>query len=267
MTTATTIEEALTLRPEEGAWVGNVAEGFDVFGIPHGGYLAALAAQALLQATKAPDIFSLTIHYVRKAEFGPIRFEVSPGGKSRRFGSWRATARQGEAVIMEVSGLVGDRSSIQGPTRASAPAWASDKASFLGSSSEGAASSFPQPAVAIKFGVDIHEDDLGFAKGKTGGEARVRYRMHGDAGVLAAIVGCDGGPPAIWNAEGMTGWVPTVELTIHVRGRPEPGPLYAEAISEQLADGFMEEDALVWDASGRLIVQSRQLARFSEMKG
>lgn len=74
---------------------------------------------------------------------------------------------------------------------------------------------------------------------------------------------CDITPPAVWNVLGRKGWVPTVELTAHVRARPASGPLSIEVGTHHVQDGFLEEDALVRDARGRLVVQSRQLARWT----
>lgn len=60
---------------------------------------------------------------------------------------------------------------------------------------------------------------------------------------------------------GLSGWVPTVELTAHIRRRPAPGPLRVAITTRNLAGGFLEEDAEVWDFEDRLVAQSRQLAR------
>jgi hypothetical protein len=48
-----------------------------------------------------------------------------------------------------------------------------------------------------------------------------------------------------------------------VRARTGVGPLSVRATSRHVTDGFLEEDALVHDAEGRLMVQSRQLARWT----
>ena len=44
-----------------------VHPGYDVFTIPHGGYLAALAGSAVLAATEQPDLFTITTHYLRNS--------------------------------------------------------------------------------------------------------------------------------------------------------------------------------------------------------
>jgi acyl-CoA thioesterase len=51
----------------------------------------------------------------------------------------------------------------------------------------------------------------------------------------------------------------TVELTVHLRARPAPGWLAFRTQTRYLADSYFEEDAELWDATGRLVAQSRQL--------
>ncbi|HEV7624932.1 MAG TPA: thioesterase family protein, partial [Streptomyces sp.] len=67
-------------------------------------------------------------------------------------------------------------------------------------------------------------------------------------------------PPTAFEL-GLRGWVPTVELTVHVRARPASGPLRVSVSTVNLAGGYLEEDVQIWDSADRLVAQSRQLAR------
>jgi hypothetical protein len=51
-----------------------------------------------------------------------------------------------------------------------------------------------------------------------------------------------------------------VELTVQVRARPAPGFLRAWFTTSAVTDGYLEEDGEVWDAEGRLVALSRELA-------
>lgn len=249
-----------------GELTGRVHDGWDVFGIPHGGYLAALMGNAVLQATGRPDLFSLTVHYLRKAAVGPITFEVAEVAGSRRFTTVTAVARQRGAVVLSTMASVGDRTAIEGPewSVASAPVLAEAQLSppagdpLLG---------YDTPAVAARLALRIEAASALFARGETGAEARLRGVLTPSPGEvtdqLLALVACDLTPPAVWNALGMSGWVPTVELTAHVRARPAPGPLTVDVQTTHVSDGFLNEDALVFDSGGALVVQSRQLARWT----
>jgi acyl-CoA thioesterase len=79
-----------------------------------------------------------------------------------------------------------------------------------------------------------------------------------DADTLALAVLVDmASPPVLDLGEfGST----TIELTVHVRGRPAPGWLACRARTRHVIDGYHDEDFEIWDAKGQLVAQSRQLA-------
>jgi hypothetical protein len=55
---------------------------------------------------------------------------------------------------------------------------------------------------------------------------------------------------------------PTVELTVHLRARPAAGWLACRVSTRYVSDGLHEEDFEIWDSTGALVAQSRQLALF-----
>lgn len=253
------IESAFAIKQDNHTLSGVIPEGFDVFGVPHGGFLLALSANAVLTDAQAPDLFSITAHFLRKAEVGPVQFEVREAGRSRRFRSIRAEAKQNNNVIIAISALVGDRDEISGPNWTSKTPWRPTPDDLV------EPDVFPRPAVAEKFDLRLSKDSIGFVTGQTEAQAELKAVMnYPKTSQLTALVACDLTPPAIWNKMGLTGWTPTVELTAHVRARPNPGPMTIEATTQFLGGGFLEEDALVYDSIGQLVVQSRQLARHSE---
>jgi hypothetical protein len=88
----------------------------------------------------------------------------------------------------------------------------------------------------------------------------VRLREDRDPDALMLALAVDALPPVVFGL-GATGWAPTVEMTWHMRGVPAPGPLQVAARSRHVSGGWFDEEAEVWDAAGRLVAQSRQLAR------
>jgi acyl-coenzyme A thioesterase PaaI-like protein len=76
---------------------------------------------------------------------------------------------------------------------------------------------------------------------------------------LFAIMAADVSPPVTMH-RGIFGWAPTVQLTTYLRRRPTPGWMRVIASSTVIGDSWFEEDHVVLDAAGHVIVQSRQLA-------
>lgn len=263
------LDEALRIDDGgDGRLRATVHDGWDVYGIPHGGYLAALAANAVLTAAGAPDVFTATTHFIRKARMGPMELHVVRVAGSRRFTTWSLQAVQEGDVVLAGMASVGDRESIQGPSWTSTP-HTTPAESELTAVAGADGQPFPTPAVAQRMGMRLTHASTSFVQGRRGDVARMRARTAapGAHAQLAAIIACDLTPPAVWNALGMEGWVPTVELTAHVRARPVDGPLTVDAVTNHVIDGFLDEDCLVHDAAGRLIVQSRQLARWTAPAG
>lgn len=76
----------------------------------------------------------------------------------------------------------------------------------------------------------------------------------------ALLFAVDAMPPVAFEM-GVSGWVPTLEMTVHVRAYPAPGWLRIVAQTRNLAGGHLEEDVEIWDSQDRLVAQARQLAR------
>jgi hypothetical protein len=90
------------------------------------------------------------------------------------------------------------------------------------------------------------------------GYFRLRDGREPDAYLLALAV--DALPPVVFGL-GAVSWAPTVELTWQMRAVPAPGLLRVAAWSRHVSGGWFDEESEVWDSSGRLVAQSRQLAR------
>ncbi len=77
--------------------------------------------------------------------------------------------------------------------------------------------------------------------------------------VLFALMCGDIAVPTTF-AVGRRGWAPTVQLTAYLRGLPADGWLRMISTTTQIGQDWFDEDSIVVDCEGRVIVQSRQLA-------
>lgn len=260
---ASSLAAALSMDLDGDIAHATISQDYDVFGIPHGGYVAALLGRAFLMAADAPDLFTITVHYLHKTVPGPLDIKLTRVGGSRRFASWHATATQDDRPVATAIASVGDRTGMTGPTWTDTEPWAVEDAT-LSPPAGHPDLPFTAPQVAAQFGLRLDVATAGFAMGQREDDAVLRGQLatH-DVDQLTALVACDLTPAAAWNALGMQGWVPTIELTAHFRARPQPGPLTVEVATHHVQDGWLDEDALVRDATGTLVVQSRQLARWT----
>ena len=58
----------------------------------------------------------------------------------------------------------------------------------------------------------------------------------------------------------MTGWVPTLELTVYVRALPAPGPVRVLQRANLIDGQRVDEQCWVWDSRARLVAHGTQLA-------
>jgi acyl-CoA thioesterase len=250
------------VRPSgDGRYEAEVAPGWDIAGAANGGYLLATTARALTDATGRPDPVTVTAHYLSPGAPGPALIDTTVVRAGRRFATASATLVAGDRPVLAVLGTFGDLSATAGPEQVDgAPPDLPDPDDCFAMV---ATDTFPPPFMA-QVELRLHPDDAGFTRGEPTGRSRVRgwFRLRDDEPVdtLALLCAVDAFPPTIFNADLPVAWTPTVELTAHVRARPEPGWLACSFATRFVSSGFLEADGEVWDASGRLVAQSRQLA-------
>jgi hypothetical protein len=265
------IATAMT-RVDEGRFAGEIHDGWDIMGNANGGYLMALAASALREIAGRPDPVTVTAHYLAPAPAGRIevRGETIKSGKRFATTTGSLVAVDGERELMRVVAAFGDLASTADgysrmdgmppdlPPFDDSPSRRRAGGGATGGTSDGA------PALMDRLDVRLRPGDLGFAEGmKTGSPSIAGWFGFADrrpVDTLALLLVADAFPPPVFNIEMPPGWVPTVELTVHVRGVPAPGPLACRFATRFIQGGYLEEDGEVWDSSGRLVAMSRQLA-------
>jgi hypothetical protein len=120
-------------------------------------------------------------------------------------------------------------------------------------------------ALRIMEHVDVRLDPAtaGFTAGRPSGVAEVRgwlaFAAARDPDPLALLYAADAFPPATLELATL-GWVPTLELTVYVRGVPAAGPLIVRQRARLVEAELVDEVCDVWDSRGRLVAQATQLA-------
>jgi acyl-CoA thioesterase len=255
--------EATAVDSRQHPFTASIHEGWDVVGNANGGYLMAIGARAMAAAAAQPHPVTVTAHYLSPGRPGPVSIDPQIVKVGRRLTTVRATLQGPEKPLIELLGSFSNLTGIEGPVRVDAhppdlpppeecPRAAPD--SQLG---------FP-PAIMGRVDLRLHPEDARFLDGSPSGEPLLRgwIRLANDEpmDVFGLLLATDAFPPTIFNARLPVAWTPTIELTAHVRGVPEPGWLRCRFSTRFISGGMMEEDGEIWDTSGRLVAQSRQLA-------
>ena len=241
-----------------------ISHRWDTVGPPNGGFLLALAAQGLARAVPFPDPVTLTGHFLRPSGHTPVELDV----ETVRVGSTHATAmarlHQDGKEILRTLATFSDLDAATGPTETAAPPPVlppPEECRPVGDLRFGVWDTLPGRLPALYRSIDVR---LARTEPSEEGEiARLegwmRFTDGREADVAAIPLLADAFPPAVLDVA-HAAWVPTVELTVHLRGRPAPGWIAASFRTKFLCDGYFEEDGELWDSTGRLVALSRQLA-------
>ena len=230
---------------------------------PNGGYLAALVVRAVDAAVADPGraARSLTLHYLRAPQGGPVGIDVTVERTGRSLTSVSARMTQDDRLcVLALGAWAVDFPAVLDYAQAAPEAPPPDEVAALPSSPE-APGIFQQLEVRPVFGPTPFS---GGDEALTGGWLRTREPTAPDAAALAMY--CDAWLPAPFTRMEVPAPAPTVDLTIHFRvplprlGADPLAPLLAVFRSQTSAHGYFEEDGLVYDAAGTLLAQSRQLA-------
>ncbi|GAQ67385.1 thioesterase family protein [Streptomyces scabiei] len=256
-------------RRAPGVYDIDLSAGWTIIGAVNGGYLLAVLGRALADTLPHGDPFTISAHYLTASQPGPavVRTDVVRTGRTLSTGQaslfqYDDAGREIERIRVLAS--YGDLDALPDDVRTTAtpPAFPPVEQCFGPQDAPG-----PVPggsAITDRLFLKLDPATLGWALGAPSGKGEMRSWFGladgRDADPFSLLLAVDALPPTAFEM-GLKGWVPTVELTVHVRCRPAPGPLRVALTTRNLAGGFLEEDAEVWDSADRLVAQSRQLAR------
>lgn len=262
---ATAVHRVVTETAAESAaavtrFSAEVAPGWDIGGNANGGYLMAIAGRAMAEAVGRPPV-TVTAHYLRPASAGPCDVEVTTVRSGRRFATATATLSMESGPVLSLLGTFGEQTpggpSLTSELPVELPPY--DECAAPLRAEEG-----PDPEMHRRLAVRFRPGDDGFRNGHPSGRPEIRgwfaFADGEDIDSIGLLLVADAFPPPIFNTELPVAWVPTVELTVHVRARPEPGPLRCRFRSRFIHGGLLDEEGEIWDSTGTLVAQSRQLA-------
>jgi hypothetical protein len=238
----------------------------------NGGVLMATVLRCVLDTSPHPHPVATSAHFLRVPQLAAAQVDVTWLKQGRTAATARASLSQQGKPVLELIVTTGTVPAVAaGIGQAADLSWTG--APPVLPPIEQCVDLGPWPAAAGPAGtigyagqVEMRLDPAttGWRHGKPAGvpEMRGYFRLREDRDPDAYLLSLavDGMPPVVFGL-GASGWAPTVELTWHMRAVPAPGVLKVAARGRHVGGGWFDEESEVWDSAGRLVAQSRQIAR------
>jgi acyl-CoA thioesterase len=262
-----TFDAATAVRRTDGGGLAtHLDPGWDVGGgILNGGYLLSVVGRAAVLESPHPHPVALSGSYLRAPAPGPATLTVVPGPSGRTLAHSLVTLSDEGGPALTVQATTTTLSS--GPSDYGHPmpdVPPVEECFSVAEHRDLAPPGVQVPGLSLKVDTRLEIATAGWAFGQPSGEpvlrAWMRFADGREPDPLALLTFADALPPTSF-AMGNMGWAPTVQLQVLVRALPAPGWCLVEARSSEIAGGWVDEDYRIWDSTGRLVAQSRQLAR------
>ncbi|MBG01944.1 MAG: hypothetical protein CL470_06710 [Acidimicrobiaceae bacterium] len=246
----------------------NIHDKYWIVAGPNGGYLAALLANAGDLHVNSPDrqLRSLTTHFLAPPKVGEATITVSTERSGRLVDFLRLELRQNSKTILlgtGVWGLSGDSPDTPRLTMPDVPGPL--ECSPINRLTEQSTRLHEQWEIR-----SAHSNGTAKSIEELGPEPDLLWWIRPvqlttpNAPLVVAI--SDALPPPIFVTSAGFRFVPTIDLTVHLRAdlktmewRTDSWVL-ARFVTRHIANGFLEEDGQMWLSDGTLIGMSRQLS-------
>ncbi|MEM9711528.1 MAG: thioesterase family protein [Actinomycetota bacterium] len=255
------VERDTSIEPiGEGRWSTRLDRSWHIGEASNGGYALLPVVRALRELAVHPDPLTVTTHFLRPGlgdTEGEVEAELIRSG--RRTGTARGRLVQAGSTRLEVMAAFTDLSngSDTGPELTLAPPDlpAPERCVDRAELAQGV-----ELPILSRLDVRLHPDlTVSGGSDRALMEGWIRLRDGTEPTSLTLPLFADAFPPSLYPLVGNVGWVPTIELTVHVRRRPAPGWVQARLECDDLQGGRMVETGALWDSTGALVARSRQV--------
>lgn len=270
------LDRALAMRWEEDG--GDAVGSFDlsgewlIGGVVNGGLLMALCTHAAVERHGAgghvhPVAWSS--QFAAAARPGPAEVRVSLTRAGRSFTSVAVSLLQGGEERIRTLVTLGHLDEL-GDTVYAAPAPPQMPPPDQCLRADRSVPSSREVVLLDRLDLRLDPATAMWALGKPSREGRMRGWLRFadgrpvDVGSLPFFL--DAMPPVAFDVGGQ-GWAPTVAFLGSVRAEPADGWLQMEITTSTVVGGLLEEDATIWDSTGRVVAHSRQIAGFRMQGG
>ena len=238
-----------------------VTDEWSINGNPNGGYLMALLTAALLKVSGKCSTPVITANYVSRCVPGAADILVEEISSSGQFSRYSARLLQEGREKIRLLGTFA-AAPLECPVEryeSTAPPAAPPDACI----------SLPAlPRYTLYDRLDLRLDPVcaGWLQGRLSDVSEQRgwvsFREERSHDLLSLLLMADAFPPPVLASQGLTAWVPTLELSVNIRNYPQGNWIMGLFRTRFITCGLLESDGELWDGEGNLLGISRQIAQY-----
>ncbi|TCW84150.1 hypothetical protein C5O80_13850 [Burkholderia sp. SRS-46] len=244
----------------------DISSRFNVLGYPNGGYLATLAADTLAARSAHPDLLAIHASFIGHPSAGPATACINDLGSTKSLSRATLSLVQGGELKAFYVATFSDFSRTTGATARLSPEPAAVTPHEACTRVDARALPEPMQSFVSRFDLSLAPGALQRPGPDQAAAIEGWIALNGEpVSTLGSLVlFADAFPPPVYNVVDRTQWgsVPTIEYAVHLKARPAPGPIHARFASTEVRDGLLGIDGALRDCEGRLVAESRQLAKF-----
>jgi len=254
-------KDILLKSENSGSYAGHIAGTWSINGVPNGGYLMAILANAMLQSSRMTATPTITANFLSRCEPGEATVLIERMSGSRQFDRFQARLNQSGKERIRAFGTFADEHNecVLECYESKPPEIAA---------LEKCVPVPEMPGYTLFANMDIRLDPgctgwfFGDLSDRSEIKGWIQFKEERPFDALSILLIADSFPPAVLSSQGMVAWVPTLEFSVNIRNLPATPWLRCVFRTRFITCGLLEEDGEIWDQSGELIAISRQIAQY-----
>lgn len=252
----------IAFKPGESfSFSGQIADNWSVNGVPDGGYLMAILANAMMQHSEKKSTPIITANFLNRCEPGDASVTLEKMTISRQFDRFQGSLSQkGKEKIRAFGTFAAENKECPVESCESSEPEIAELEKCV------AVPEIPSYTIFGQLDLRLDPSCTGWMSGKTSDTSEIKgwikFKNDRAFDMLSILLAADSFPPAVISSQGMVAWVPTIELSVNVRKLPTTDWLKCSFRTRYITCGLLEEDGEVWDQKGELIAISRQIAQY-----
>ena len=239
-----------------------ISANWSINGVPDGGYLMAILAEAMRRNSDRESTPIITANYLARCVPGDAQVRVAKIVQSKQFERYQASLNQDGTEKIRAIGT------FASPAVECAVERYETKPPEL-PLPDNCVELPPMPNYTLFEQMDIRLDPActgwmttGLLSEKSQINGWIKFSDERRFDLAAILLAADSFPPAVMASQGLVAWVPTIELSVNIRNLPQGRWLKGTFSTHFITCGLLAEDGELWDAENQLVAISRQTAQY-----